>query len=240
MAFLLGLTMSSQQAPDFTLIDVKGETYNLYQQLNQGKTVVLDFFGVQCGTCQTDIAYLENIYQTYGGENGNLVIWGIESLGFNNTELDAFVTAAGGTYPRFGLGGNTDLLQLYQVTAIPGYYVICPNGFVKPVSIESIPNYVDACAAMLGSSQTTPRTDRLSSLSFNQNILNINFESAKSGELQFELYDVLGNKVTSKRIESTTGQSTLSIHTLDLRRGFYIVRMIRGKELISSKRTVKN
>lgn len=240
IAILLAFALHAQQAPDFTLVDVKGTSYNLYQQLNQGKTVVLDFFGVQCGTCQTDIAYLENIYQSYGGSNGNVVIWGIESLGFNNAELDAFVTAAGGTYPRFGLGGNTDLLQLYQVTAIPGYFVICPNGMVKPVAVESIPSYLDACTAMLNTPLSVPYSDKLSSLSFNQNRLDIHYESAISGELSFELYDVLGNKIITKKQESSVGQSALSIHTLNLRPGFYIVRMIRGKELISSKRTVKN
>lgn len=238
-ALMIGLISLAQQAPDFTLTDVKGNSYNLYQQLNQGKTVVLDFFGVQCGTCQTDLGYLENIWQNYGGLSGNVVIWGLESLGYSTSEVDAFVTGAGASFPRFGLAGNTELLTAYQVTATPTYIVICSNGLYKPVSVENIPNYLDACIS-LGASAIPVLSDKLTGLQFVQNQINITYESAQNGELTFELYDVLGNKLSSRKVIASNGYHSLSMGTSSLRPGFYIIRMMRGKELIMAKRMMKN
>ena len=39
-------------APDFTATDTHGETHTLYDYLEDGKIVVLDFFYTTCGPCQ--------------------------------------------------------------------------------------------------------------------------------------------------------------------------------------------
>jgi len=167
------------------------------------------------------------------------VIWGLESLGYSASEVDAFVNGAGAGFPRFALGGNTDLLTAFQVTATPTYIVICSNGLFKPVSVENIASYTDACIG-LGLTAVPVSSDKLTGMQFVQNQINIAYESAQSGELTFELYDVLGNKLSSKKVIASNGYHSLSMGTSSLRPGFYIVRMMRGKELIMAKRMMKN
>ena len=41
-----------QEARDFTITDTKGESWNLYNELAKGRTVVLDFFFADCTPCQ--------------------------------------------------------------------------------------------------------------------------------------------------------------------------------------------
>jgi glutathione peroxidase-family protein len=55
-------------APDFTLTDYFGTEHNLYEYLNEGKTVFVEIFAAHCPSCwnyhETD--RLKNIYIDYG------------------------------------------------------------------------------------------------------------------------------------------------------------------------------
>ncbi len=46
VVFIVGISFTKAQAPDFTQTDIYGNTYNLYDQLDLGKVVLLDFFSV--------------------------------------------------------------------------------------------------------------------------------------------------------------------------------------------------
>jgi hypothetical protein len=131
-------------APDFTLTDTHGVTRNLYSELNAGKSIVLDFFITNCGTCQINTAVLESIWQTYGYDGDSIWVWSIEAIGATDSAINAFDIQYGATYPSFSTAFDDNVIVGYNITYTPQYFVVCPAGFIKQVPIESIAqNLVD-------------------------------------------------------------------------------------------------
>ena len=68
--FLVSLSVTAQQAnfngsgtaPDFTLVDMNGNSHNLYTYLDSGKTVVLKLMSVFCGACGMHATPTENVW----------------------------------------------------------------------------------------------------------------------------------------------------------------------------------
>ena len=46
ISIIASIYIAKAQAPDFTQTDIYGNTYNLYDQLDLGKIVLIDFYDV--------------------------------------------------------------------------------------------------------------------------------------------------------------------------------------------------
>lgn len=132
-------------AHDFTLNDVWGVERNLYHALDSGKTVVLDFFITNCGTCQINTLKLDSIWNALGHNGDSLWIWGIECSGRNDSTILAFMQQYHGTYPFFGTLYNNDIINDYNITYTPQYFVVCPDKSMKQVDINNITTAIQGC-----------------------------------------------------------------------------------------------
>lgn len=121
-------------APDFTTTDIDGNEVNLYDILDEGKSVILDVYATWCGPCWSyhTTHILEDVYQAYGPA-------GTDEIVVISVEADASTTVA----DILGTGGNTlgnwtdgitypmiddaSIGSLYNVNAYPTFYFICPN-----------------------------------------------------------------------------------------------------------------
>ncbi|MEM9823508.1 MAG: HYR domain-containing protein [Bacteroidota bacterium] len=122
-------------APNWTMTDISGVTHTLYDYLDDGKTVFLDFSATRCGPCWNyhNSGALENLYEMYGpdGTDEVMVIM-IEAeagsntaclygpSGCNNTTWGNWV--AGTTYPIID---NAAQNGPYQIGYFPTIYGIC-------------------------------------------------------------------------------------------------------------------
>src|SRR5690606_17626680 len=127
-AFLLPLSLSAQvgnPAPDFTVTDTHGETHRLYDYLEAGKVVVLDFFYTTCGPCQYYSPQVNLAYEKYGCNTGDVIF-----IAIDHNDSDAEVLAYDAQYqiqyPSVsGLnGGGNSVVNLYHILAFPTFYVI--------------------------------------------------------------------------------------------------------------------
>ena len=114
-------------APDFILTDVDGNEHHLYEYLDSGKVVVLDFFAVWCGICQSNTTVLESIYEKYGPE-------GIEKIELLSLEADNsttdqqvldYVETFSSTNPHINATMETG--SDYKIPGFPIYYIVAPD-----------------------------------------------------------------------------------------------------------------
>ena len=112
----LFIQINAQPAPDFTVTDSNGAQHTLYADyLNQGKTVVIDFFFTYCPPCNAMAPLLEPFYQEWGGGAADVEFIALSIfLTDENAAVANYLAGHGHTYPGVGGdGGSVDAVQTY-------------------------------------------------------------------------------------------------------------------------------
>ncbi len=140
--FSLSLLAStqSQQAPNFTISDTDGQIHRLYEDyLNQGKTVVIKMFFVNCPPCTAIAPAFQNLYEEWGEGQYDVEFFELSTKSFDsNAEVASYKNGLGLTFPAAGEdGGAYSALQPYLTGQFGPYYgaptfvVIAPDKTVN-------------------------------------------------------------------------------------------------------------
>ena len=144
-------------APDFTVTDIDGKTHHLYEYLEAGKTVVIDFSAVWCSPCWQyhKSGVLEKLYEQHGPDGADdFMVLFFESDG--NTTLE-MLKGQGSGYGDWTEGTNYPMIltkkgepsyavvDAYDVEFFPGIYMICPEKKYQIVGqLGTVDAFVDA------------------------------------------------------------------------------------------------
>ena len=120
----------NKRAPDFRVMDIRGEELTLEQY--RGQVVLLDFWATWCGPC---IAEMPNVKRTYAKHrNQKFHIIGI-SLDRSMAPLDAYIHGEGIEWRQY-LDSTGKISGLYNVRAIPSTFLIDGAGIVRRVNLR--------------------------------------------------------------------------------------------------------
>jgi thiol-disulfide isomerase/thioredoxin len=134
-AFAFAFSVTTAQtnlttAVDFTITDLEGNSHNLFDYLDSGQYVCIDFFAYWCGPCQATAPEFNNVYHQYGCNDGDVTFLSIELEGTDAIVHD-FEVAYAGDYPPPAAsgaeGGGGAVLSAYGIGAFPTYILISPD-----------------------------------------------------------------------------------------------------------------
>lgn len=149
---LLHSFIMAQIAPNLSVTDLNGESHEVYEYLDQGKTVILDFFYVNCTHCEDGAPYLDEFWQNYGpfGTDELQVL----SLEVGNATNESVIETASSWGINNPVANLNQIPEAYTpfINAYPTYIIICPDksmlkvvDFVYPETILSWEQSLNTC-----------------------------------------------------------------------------------------------
>ena len=258
--FLGSLSLQAQTplttAIDFTALDVDGNEFNLFNKLNEGKYVLVDFFFTACGPCQATAPKIHQAFMTYGANSASAQVYFVTiNRDDNNTVLKNWETtymSATGPYPRgisgtqgSSTGGPQNFSSVYGIAAYPTMILIAPNKQIVEQDMWPINTANDFNPYFLshginpGSVSIETNTLEENTLQIfpnpSQNIVNIALKNQSIK--QITLFNLLGNQVYRSNFEGVANQTDIDVAQLS--NGIYIVEVLTSNNQKVLKKLVK-
>lgn len=242
VTFIMAMDCSAQSAVDFSFTDLNGVGHNLFQELDKGNTIVLDFFFVDCKPCQKLTPGMVNMYNEYVSQSKKIIVFGISDRD-GNSKLSVFEDDFNVSYSSCGVdGGGDSITDLYKARfnfqGWPTYAVICPNREVywnleRDSSFLELRDAIDSCA------QRVDMDVKREELSFEiypnpaHDVISINVPNAPYFEVN--IFSLEGKELLTKK--SKTSELKMDIKALNP--GIYPVQIKEGVNIYMSKIIVK-
>lgn len=262
LTFLLfgSLSLSAQTplttAVDFTATDVDGNQFKLFDKLDEGKFVLLDFMFTNCGPCQATGPRLHQAFMNYGANSPSAQVYFVTiNRDDNNAVLKNWeIThmSPNGPYPR-GISGTQGsatagpqtFSSVYGITAYPTMILIAPNKQIVEQDIWPISSANDF-TPYFQSHGINPSPVSIESNILDENALQlfpnpsqnvVNIAIQNQTIKQINVFDLLGKQVFRSNFEGSANQTTIDVS--ELSNGIYITEVITTSNQKVLKKLIK-
>lgn len=115
------------EALDFSVVDIHGNAFDLFEKLDGGQFVFIDFFSYTCFNCREAMPYIVESYYRYGCNTGDVFYVEINST--HGDELCfQWCEEFGVEFPTISKdGGAGKFSALYHIDASPHFLLIAPD-----------------------------------------------------------------------------------------------------------------
>lgn len=113
-----------KEAPDFSLIDLEGNSHRLSEYRGQG--VFLNFWGTFCGPCEREMPYMENQFQVFKDQGVQTIA---VNVGESKLSVKKFVDRLGLTFPVV-IDNDDQTQDAYGVGPLPVTFLIDEEGMI--------------------------------------------------------------------------------------------------------------
>jgi len=232
-------------AINFTATDTHGVERNLFDILDGGQYVVIDFFFVDCGACIETAPNIREAYELFGCNSADVFVMSISPMD-DDTACLAFDEQFGIEFPCIsGVEGRGDTIcNAYGIDAYPTYILIDTNHLIVEQDMWPIPNTQQFVtyfenngleqAECNPASVTTPINDHLLRLFPNPTTGVFEIELNYNGNLSIDVFNVIGENVFQMETASY-GNYSKSIDLTGLESGFYFITLKFNDEIIVKK-----
>ena len=136
------------QAVDFTATDVHGTEVHLFDILDGGQYVLIDFFFTTCGPCQQATPKIVESYYAMGCNMHDVFYMEI-ATGDSDAACLTWVATYGVEYPTIsGAAGGTGICNQYGIGAYPTVILIAPDHSIVIQDLWPITNAQTVIAAL--------------------------------------------------------------------------------------------
>ena len=122
------------EAVDFTTTDHHGNEIHLFDILDGGQYVLIDFFYTSCGPCQNTITHVVDAYYALCCNQHDVFFMEVSPTDHNNEPfyfIDTWIENYGIEYPTIYLSGTPDngedICNMYQIPSYPTMVLISPD-----------------------------------------------------------------------------------------------------------------
>ena len=236
-----------ETAVNFTVEDVDGNVHELFDYLEDGKYVVIDFFFTTCGPCIGSVPILSEAFEKYGCNTEDVFFLGI-NYGESNFDLFNYVQDYGYLLPAASgwQGGANEVVFDYGIYAFPTVILIAPDKQILHQDIFPVTAYnlddaiqnlagiqpsTDGCLTVPTSTLEIPEDAGLNSLSIFPNPVQGNRVHLKSNlrkqeTMKLEIFSVHGQLVAvEQRLEMVAGELVSTIDLPVLQAGVYHLKV---------------
>ncbi len=239
------------EAVDFTVTTVHGDEINLFDLLDNGQHVVIDFFFTTCPPCIASVPTVNDAYEKYGCNNGDVFFLSVDS-GDSDAQVLQYEEDHGGLIPSVSGndGGGNAVVSAYGIGAFPTIILIAPDRSIVSQDIfpvteanfhaaittdAGLPSNEAACSLVGLNDLVNTGTAIIKSYPNPVSTsLNLEFSIATATSITVEVYNLVGQKVMTIPAEQyAAGIHQLQLSTEELSNGTYTVNLVEPEGMVA-------